>query len=1045
MQQAGGTKNGYPEWNNNPDVFEINRKQAHAAFMPYDTLEEALKCDIYASRRTISLNGRWKFHLSENPASRPTGFYKNNPDSLEWDEIEVPSSWQFQGYDTPCYVNIPYPWEGKDDIDPPFAPEKYNPVGSYSRKFDVPESWQGDSIHISFQGVESAFYVWINGEFAGYSEDSYTPAEFDISPYIHTGENHVAVEVYRWCDGSWLEDQDTWRLSGIFRDVFLYAAPVCHIEDFWAVPLLDDDYRDAELKIKVRITNKDPHIEKTKLEAYLYDSGLGLVPGCQLGSTVAFSGDNSDIVLTMKVDNPAKWSAEKPELYTLVLCLKDDGRVLEYVSCHIGFRKFEIKDGLMLINGKRIIFKGVNRHEFNTDRGRTVTTEDMLKDITLMKAHNINAVRTSHYPSHPYWYDLCDRYGIYVMDENNLETHGSWKYGQETDKGAIPGSDPQWTAAVLDRVHSMFQRDKNHPSVLIWSLGNESFGGENFIKMYDFLKQRDETRLVHYEGVSRYRLSDAASDIESRMYPNVRDVIEYVTKIHRKPYIMCEYAHAMGNSCGNLYKYTEMFENYPGAQGGFIWDWMDRAIRRQKPDGTGFYAYGGDFGEWLHDGNYCGDGLLFSDRSITPKLLEVKKCYQNADFEVIDISSGKVAIRNKSAFTDLSEYRLEWSVVQNNRTFFSGTADITAAPGTVTQADLGYHASNITGEWFLNIRLTLRNDTLWAKTGHIVAQEQFVCNKYQWREIADERKAAIEKSNAATEESNSAIDVHVTYGIIIVKGEKFELKLSNRNGELYSYEYDGMQMLKSPLKLNFWRPSTDTDRGNYLPVRCATWRAAGGSTNWRNTKVKEIKRIDHSTVQIMVEYNIPTTVESWCRIIYTIFGDGCVKVDYHLKPGQGLPEIPEIGLLFTLPSDFNRIQWYGRGPHENYIDRLKSAHVEIYDAAIEEQMTPYLKPQECGNKVEVRWAKIYGVKPYGLLFEGNPAMEMNALGYLPEEIEMASHQCNLPASDKTIVRVNYMQMGVGGDNAWGATTHEEFLLKSDKEYSFSFSFRAARL
>jgi beta-galactosidase len=1043
--QSPRTQNGYPEWNNNPDIFEVNREQAHAALMPYDTFEEAMKCDINASGRVISLNGMWKFHLSANPSKRPFEFYKSNPDSLSWENIAVPSCWQFEGYDYPHYVNIAYPWEGRDDIDPPFAPERYNPVGSYARKLDIPGNWQGDSIYISFQGVESAFYVWVNGEFVGYSEDSYTPADFNITPYVRTGENSVAVEVYRWSDGSWLEDQDTWRLSGIFRDVFVYATPVCHISDFWAVPFLDDDYRDAELKIRAHIVRSDVHMDEVILNAALYDSSCRLVPGCQLEAAVKYAGDSCDIELAARVDNPAKWSAEKPELYTLVLSLKTNEIIHEYVSCHVGFRSFEIKEGLMLINGRRIIFKGVNRHEFNTDRGRAVTSEDMLKDITLMKTYNINAVRTSHYPSHPYWYDLCDRYGIYVIDENNLETHGSWKYGQETDEGAIPGSDPQWTAAVLDRVNSMFQRDKNHPSVLIWSLGNESFGGDNFIKMYDFLKEKDTTRLVHYEGVSRYRLSDKATDIESRMYPNVRDAIDYVANMHLKPYIMCEYAHAMGNSCGNLYKYTEMFENYPGAQGGFVWDWMDRAIRRVKPDGTEFYAYGGDFGEWQHDGNYCGDGLLFSDRSVTPKLPEVKKCYQNADFEAIDIPRGKISIKNKAAFTDLSDYILAWSVVHNNKTLFSGTAEISAAPGTKTEVGLDYDASDIKGEWFLNVQLVLRNDTLWAKKGHIAAGEQFVSNRYQWREISDARKPAIEERRPDMEEPKPTIDLRTTYGVIIVKGDRFELKISNRNGELYSYEYDGLQMLKSPVKLNFWRPGTDNDRGNYLPVRCATWKAAGLAANQRNTKVSGIRKIDESTVEIIVEYNLPTTVVTRCRIIYTISGDGRVRIDYTLKPGDNLPEIPEVGLLFTLPADFNRIQWYGRGPHENYIDRLKSADVAVYDASIAEQMTPYLRPQECGNKVEVRWASIYGSKPCALIFEGLPVIEINALPYLPDEIEASSHQCNLPATDKTVVRVNYRQMGIGGDNAWGAATHEEYLLKSGREYSYSFIFKADKI
>ena len=579
--------NGFPEWNNNPEIFQVNRLKAHSTLMPYETVEEALKGDRNNSTFIKSLNGDWKFSFAENPEQRNTDFYKEDYDCSDWDEIKVPGHWQLQGYDYPQYTNVIYPWVKTEDIKPPFAPEKYNPVGSYVKTFTLPSQWEDNPVYISFKGVESAFYLWVNGDFVGYSEDSFTPADFDITPYLKEGENKLAVEVYRWCDASWLEDQDFWRLSGIFRDVFLYSTPQLHIYDFKVNTDLDEDYKDSDLVINANVINYDGEYKgKLLVEGQLYDKEGNPILNQPI-SMEAEMGDDKSIDLQGKafVENPLKWSAEHPNLYTLVLSLKDeDGNLLETESCRVGFRKFEIKDNLMLINGKRIVFKGVNRHEFHPDKGRAIDREDMLADIILMKSYNINAVRTSHYPNDELWYDLCDEHGLYVIDENNLETHGTWCMGQTEDE-IIPASKPEWTDALIDRCNSMYQRDKNHPSVLIWSLGNEAWGGDNFIEMHKFFKDNDPLRIVQYEGIVHARKWEAASDVESQMYSKVGTLEHYANSNPKKPFILCEYSHSMGNSTGNLKKYCDLFDKYPVLQGGFIWDWIDQALTATLPDG----------------------------------------------------------------------------------------------------------------------------------------------------------------------------------------------------------------------------------------------------------------------------------------------------------------------------------------------------------------------------------------------------------------------------------------------------------------------------
>lgn len=1024
-------KNGYPEWNNNPEIYQLNRIEAHAALMPYDTVEEALRGDRNASAHYISLNGSWKFAFAENPQKRIRHFYKTEYDCSGWDTIQVPGNWQLQGYDYPQYTNVRYPWDGKENINPPFAPVEYNPVGAYARTFTLPEAWKDQPVYISFQGVESAFYVWVNGDLVGYSEDSFTPAEFDITPYLSEKENKVAVEVYRWSDASWLEDQDFWRMSGIFREVYLYSIPEIHIFDFFVVTELDDNYENANLKIKAKLLNYyEKNTGRLAVEAMLYNKeGKQVFKRPVLAEACLDYTRSGEIELEKVVENPLKWSAEMPNLYTLVLCLMDEeGNIIETESCKVGFRKFEIKDGLMKINNERIVFKGVNRHEFSCEKGRAIGYDEMLRDVILMKQHNINAVRTSHYPNHPIWYELCDEYGLYLIDETNLETHGTWghlQHGKE-EGDPLPGSKPEWTGAVLDRANSMLQRDKNHASVVIWSLGNESYGGENFIKMHDFLRDSDPTRIVQYEGVFNHRASEAASDVESQMYTKVESLEHFALMQNDKPLILCEYSHAMGNSCGNLFKYCNLFDKYPKLQGGFIWDWIDQAIRTKTSDGVEYLAYGGDFGDLPNDGNFCGNGLIFADRNLSPKISEVKKCYQNITIIAEDLKTGKFIVQNKNLFTNLQVYRMEWEISLNGRVISEGAGLLDVKPLSDESITLPYQIpSKCCGqdEYWLTIKLLLKEDTKWAKKGHEIAFEQFRLPLAAEHESVKEPE--IPSALLTVAESEKVIEIH---------GQDFIVLFDRVSGNLVSYVYKAVELLKAPPIPNFWRAITDNDRGNRMFDRCATWRGAG---HVRSQISKQMKMLN-DRVEIEVEYVLQTTVPSSCRILYSIQKNGQITIREELVPGEGLPEIPEFGIMFVMDESFENLEWFGNGPHENYWDRAAGAKIGVYQGKVREQFVPYLRPQECGNKTKVRWVTLTNKDGIGLFVGGLPTVEINALPYTPAELENSDHVYKLPNSDKVALRVNYKQMGVGGDDSWGARAHPEFTLYANRSYSHTF-------
>jgi len=1026
--------NGYPEWNNNPETFQVGRLPAHASMVAFPSVEEALSNESSASPWYESLNGLWKFAFAETPEQRISSFYENNYDASDWDEIAVPSNWQLQGYDYPQYTNMTYPWvEREPELKPPFAPTTYNPVGSYIRTFTVPGDWKDRPVLLHFEGVESAFYVWVNGELVGYSEDTFTPAEFDITAYLTEGENKLAVEVYRWCDASWLENQDFWRLSGIFRGVYLHSPSPVQIADFFVRTELDDAYQDAELLLDLKLFNHNAAQTTAGLsvQAQLYDTQQQTVLKQPLTAAVTFQGeDELSFKLSAEVIQPLLWSAESPHLYTLVLSIQNEsGETLEAVRSRIGFRKFELKDGLMQINGKRIVFKGVNRHEFSPDTGRAIGREDMIRDIELMKSYNVNAVRTSHYPNQSLWYELCDEYGLYVIDETNLETHGTWYYGQkEMNENNIPASKPEWRNNVIDRCNSMFQRDKNHASVIIWSLGNESFGGDNFIAMYDYLKQVDPTRLVHYEGTFHYRPSDSASDIESTMYISPENVENYARmQGPKKPYIICEYSHAMGNSCGGLHLYWDLFDKYDVLQGAFIWDWVDQSIRTTTADGVEYFAYGGDFGESPHDGNFCGNGLILADKTVTPKLEEVKKCYQNVRMEAVDVKDGLLRIKNQFLFTDLSEYSLVWTVTHDGVSVENGTLDIAVPPGESVEVRIPYTpSSDLFHEAVLTVSLVTKVATKWAGVGHEIAWDQFVLSP-RLRPIQPMRQG----QNNAPQVQDLQDDLKVATGQVT-------LSFNPATGVLTSYQINKQEQLLAPVRPNFWRAMTDNDMGNRLNERSAFWRNAHATSRL----IRFEHHADEQGILVTTDYTWDQHPGCTLSISYRIDPDGVLNISQTLIPGEGLPDLPEFGMLLQLNNSLDTISWYGRGPHDNYADRLTSARLGYYTGKVRDQFVPYLKPQECGNKTDVRYAEITSADGQsGLHVEATIPFEINALPWTPEELEANDHVYKLPQSKQTVARINYKQMGVGGDDSWGARTHAEYTLPANRAYHFTFTVR----
>ena len=1016
-----------------PKFFKENCMAAHSDHVAYADEKEA---EERKSSFRLPLDGVWKFHYARNYAQTVSGFEAEDFDCKCWEDIRVPAHIQMEGYDIPQYVNIQYPWDGREDVWRDAVPSEFNPVASYVKYFTLPEGFRKNGLYISFQGVESGFALWLNGHYVGYSEDSFTPSDFDLTPYVKEGENKLAVQVFKWTSSSWCEDQDFYRFSGIFRSVYLYTMPKVHVYDLKVQPVVDEAVLNADLLVtmqmhgegKARLTltgSRNYSVLEEKEEQIIFSEELPVSEG--------------EVPFEKEVKKPDLWSAEIPNLYTLTIeCFDQNGERSELVSQRIGFRRFEMKDGIMTLNGKRIVFKGVNRHEFSSKTGRAVTREEVLKDIVTMKQNNINAIRTCHYPDASIIYDLCDEYGLYMIAENNLESHGSWDaamHGSVPKDTIVPGDNMDWEPMMLDRVNSCYQRDKNHPAVLIWSVGNESYGGKVIFDMSEKFRALDPYRLVHYEGIFNDRRYEATSDMESQMYTSVENVKKFLVEHKEKPFIMCEYTHAMGNSCGAMHKYTDLTDTEPRYQGGFIWDYIDQSILKKDRYGKDFQAYGGDFLERPTDYNFSGNGIAYGgNRDASPKMQEVKFNYQN--ISILFEKEGKFTVVNKNLFANTDQFRCV-AVLQKNGVVVKKQEIETAVPPLSTKdyeipfailrADDKDQKKDPDAEYTLTVSFWLKEDMSWADAGHEVAFGQKIYKKIP--------------AFHASEKPIRVVHGKVNIG---VKGEDFDCLFSMLSGGLVSYRYAGKEMIEKIPMPNFWRAPVDNDNGSMAPARYAQWKIASMYISHRNggmfdnvpTKVEE----KDNTVTVTYTYFMPTTPASKCQVAYTVFGDGTIETKLMYDPVEGLPDMPEFGMMFQFNADYDKLTWYGMGPEETYADRRHGAKLGIYSNKVADNMAKYLVPQECGNKVGVRYARLVDAKGRGMMFEGDE-LSFSALPYTPHELENAAHAYELPQVHHTIVRVALAQMGVGGDDSWGSWVHPEYHIDVTKPLEFTFRFK----
>ncbi|SHG90939.1 beta-galactosidase [Flavobacterium fluvii] len=1014
----GQEKNNRNDWEN-PEVFQINREPARAAFLPYQDEKTAI-ADIYsASNWYMNLNGNWKFNWSATPDKRPADFYKTNYNTSDWKEIEVPSNWELKGYGIPIYTNITYPFPKNA----PFIDHKDNPVGSYKREFSLPKNWDGRHVFLHFEAGTSAMYIWVNGEKVGYTENTKSPAEFDITKYLKQGKNDVAVEVYRWSDGSYLEDQDFWRISGIDRNVYLYSTADLRIADFFAKPDLDGQYKNGSLSIDVKLKNLGTAAKNNQtVEAKLIDA-KGKVIFVKAQKTSIEEGKQQSIEFAQNIVNPNLWSNENPYLYTLLINTKNEqGKVIETVSTEIGFRTVELKNGQLLVNGVRIMVHGVNIHEHNPVTGHYQTEDMMMKDIKMMKQLNINSVRCSHYPNNILWVKLCNKYGIFLVDEANIESHG---YGVEhnvgMDRSVHPAYLPEWKASHMDRIFSLVERDKNQPSVIIWSLGNECGNGPVFYEAYKWIKERDKTRLVQFEQPEEKE----NTDIICPMYPTIKHMKEYAArpKVDR-PYIMCEYSHAMGNSNGNFKEYWDIIRGSKNMQGGFIWDWVDQGFKVKDEIGREYWAYGGDMGgqNYVNDENDCHNGIVSPDRIPHPGAFEVKKWYQDIYFNDVDVKKGIIEIENNFAYTNLSQYTIKYEVLENGKVIKEGVLNLKQNPLTKKQVKIELPKIQVKEgvEYLLNIFALTKQATEMIPAGFEIAKEQFV--------IEDSRYFAKVKGKPA---SNVADE----NDFFILKAGTVEVKISKKTGLISGYTVSGVKYFKEYPRPNFWRAPVDNDFGNKMPIKLNVWRTAGD-----NMTLKGIKT--DASGQIVANF-ILNDVASEYIVTYSIKEDGSLEIISSYKKGiNPVPEMPRFGMLFSLSNEFENFDYYGRGPWENYSDRNTASLKGIYHSKVADQYVPYPRPQENGYKTDIRWATLTNNSGKGIEITGNQPVCMSALNNYPADFDPGltkkqQHSSDITPRNEIVICVDLAQRGVGGDTSWGEYPHEQYLLKQN-EYSYGF-------
>ncbi|MEM1135245.1 MAG: glycoside hydrolase family 2 TIM barrel-domain containing protein [Bacteroidota bacterium] len=1022
-----------PEWED-PRINGVNRLPARNTSYSYATVDEALANKRETSGRWQSLNGNWRFAFANVPEKAPSDFEKPDFNADNWDEIPVPANWELHGYGTAIYTNIIYPFV---PVEPPFVPDNDNPTGCYLKKFEVNSDWKDMQVKLHFGGVSSAYYVWLNGNYIGYSEDSRLPAEFDVSEHLNfDGENTLAVKVHRWSDGSYMEDQDHWRLSGIHREVLLLAQPKTNIRDFYVQAGLDENYKNGQLTVRPRLNHIRAEILKGwKFELDLFDAtgnpvfeeSLKLEIDQYLKELGAFAFGTSNQFPAFKADveTPKQWSAEIPYLYTVVISLKDaEGKLLESRSNKIGFRTVETSQkGELLINGKSVELFGANRHDHHPINGKVVGYEDMVEDVVLMKQFNFNAVRTSHYPNDPSFYDICDEYGLYVIDEANIETHGI---------GAKISNDPEWANAYVERATRMVERDKNHPSIIFWSLGNESGMGANHGAMTGFIREYDDTRLVHYEGSHEQPLrADPAVDMYSRMYWSIEKMQEIInTTNDNKPIVWCEFAHSMGNSSGNLFKFRDFIRKEPRAIGAFVWDWVDQGLEKTDPNGVKYYAYGGDFGDTaINDNNFCLNGVVFPDRTPQPALYEWKYIFQPISFTSGNPESGKITVKNHFAFTNLSDFELRWEVLQNGIKITEGKGNIlTCLPDeekTITLPEFEAIKPKKGSEYAINVSFHLKERASWAEAGHAVASEQFLLEKLS--SPIPEIKVGGSLTSVETEQT------------VTINGRGFSVQISKENGALISYNIGGTEMLVSPLVPNYWRAPTDNDdRGWKIYKIMPEWKDAA---NNRKVNAISVNKADKSKVLVGVDFSL-LGGKALQKTTYEVFANNQVKVKNTFEGKGEFPDLPRFGMQTGLPESYDQVIYYGKGPFENYADRKHGAHLGRYTMPISDFYTQYIMPQESSNRMGVRWFALANTQGRGLLVQASGALNMSAWPYSMEDLERGKHTIDLPKRDFITLNIDHSQMGVGGDNTWSPASrpHEEFRL-SEKKYAYSFTLK----
>ncbi|WP_372937900.1 glycoside hydrolase family 2 TIM barrel-domain containing protein [Seonamhaeicola sp.] len=1027
-----------PEWEN-PEIFQINREKPTASFYRYTTVDNALKYENWKNSTLYkSLNGTWKFYYADSVSARPTDFYKNDFSLKDWDQIQVPSNWEMQGFGIPVYTNRHYMFPAN----PPYIPHNFNNVGSYKRAFEIPEDWNEKDIYLHFAGVSGAMYIWVNEEFVGYNEGSKTPAEFKITDVAKPGKNTVSVQVLRWSDASYMEDQDFWRLSGIERDVYIYATSKVTVRDFRVISDLQNNYNDGFFKVNLQIDNNFKKNAERTVEVKLIDGEKEVY---RASKTLKLKKGENKIDFSKIIKDVKTWNAEQPNLYSLLINLKDKkGNTTEATSIKVGFRNIKIENNQFLVNGKAVLLKGVNLHDHSDTEGHRVAEALTMKDLMVMKQNNLNAIRCSHYPKAPHFYRMCDKYGFYVIDEANIETHGLGTTNQGLDKNfkaqkIHPAYLPEWKAMHMDRTIRMFERDKNFPCIVTWSLGNEAGNGENFFATYKWLKEQDATRPTQYEGATNY----ANTDIQAPMYWTIERMIKYAENNPTRPLIQCEYAHAMGNSVGNLQKYWDVIEQYDIMQGGFIWDWVDQGILTKNDKGEAYWAYGGDLGghDLQNDKNFCLNGIVNPDRTPHPALHEVKKVYQYIKFKASDLSKGDIEITNKYDFTNLKDYLFTWVLLENGKQIANGQLHkLNVNPYQTELVNINLpKLSNSNSEYHLNIYALNKIETDLMPKNHVVAYEQFQLSPSIF--------------NTEIVPSKEKIEVSFNEEETTISNNNFKLKLNRSTGKITSLDYGNGNVLVEGISPNFWRPVTDNDFGAKTPKKLEVWKQATDNQSLvevkifnRNKELSKSKKVK-GALQIQTVYNLPS-VKGQIAISYDIQSSGEIIVTNNLsRISKDLPHLPRLGDNLIIKNEYQNVEWFGRGPHENYNDRNTAALVGHYNAKVEDLYFPYIRPQENGYKTDIRWVSFTNNQGVGLKIEGLQLLGFSAHHQYNSDFDAGKekqqrHTTDIVKRDFVNVNIDYKQTGVGGDNSWSAKAlaHKEFRVQPENmSYAYKIS------